>query len=118
MTALLAALSVFHLVVATGAFALGMRMASGEGKAAWRSKLLRRAAMLIAFAYPVIAIACVGLAWRSYDSADGHFALPWMIAPLGWLLLKGIGFAALDVLEDGVFGNALYRPGERPEGEA
>ncbi|MBU6374014.1 MAG: hypothetical protein KJS97_14905 [Alphaproteobacteria bacterium] len=116
MTALLTALSVFHLFVGTGALALGVRMSSGEGKSAWRSPLLRRIAMLIAWTYPLIALGCVAMAWRTALGADPHYAPLWAIAPLIWLVLKGLAFAVIDVLEDGVFGNALYRPGERPEG--
>lgn len=115
MTALIAALSVFHLVVSTGALALGVRMSTGEGKSAWRSLLLRRVALVIAFAYPLVALVCVVMAWRAAASADPHYAPLWISAPLIWLVLKGLGFALIDVLEDGVFGNALYRPGERPE---
>jgi hypothetical protein len=116
MNALLVALSVFHLVASTGALALGVRMSTGEGKSAWRSLLLRRAAMAIAFAYPLVALVCVIIAWRAAGSADPHYAPLWIAAPLLWLVLKGLGFALIDVLEDGVLGNALYRPGERPEG--
>lgn len=115
MTALLAALSIFHLVASTGALALGVRMSTGEGKSAWRSPLLRRAAMAIAFFYPLVALVCVVMAWRTAASADPHFAPLWAAAPLIWLVLKGLGFALIDVLEDGVFGNALYRRGERPD---
>lgn len=115
MTALLTALSVFHLFVGAGALALGVRMSSGEGKSAWRSPLLRRVAMAIAWTYPLVALACVALAWRTALGPDPHYALVWAIAPLVWLVLKGLAFAVIDVLEDGVLGNALYRPGERPE---
>ena len=115
MTALLAALSVFHLIVSTGALALGVRMSTGEGKSAWRSLLLRRVAMAIALAYPLVALGCVAMAWRTAAGADAHFAPLWAIAPLVWVVLTGLAFALIDVLEDGVFGNALYGPGERPE---
>lgn len=115
MTALLTALSVFHLFVGAGALALGVRMSSGEGKSAWRSLLLRRIAMAIAWSYPPVALAGVVMAWRTAVGTDPHFALLWAIAPLAWLILKGLAFAVIDVLEDGVFGNALYPPGDRPD---
>lgn len=115
MTALLTALSVFHLFVGAGALALGVRMSSGEGKSAWRSALLRRVAMAIAWTYPLVALACVAQAWRTALGPDPHYALVWAIAPLLWLLLKGLAFAVIDIIEDGVLGNALYRADERPD---
>ena len=115
MTALLTALSVFHLFVGAGALALGVRMSSGEGKSAWRSALLRRVAMAIAWTYPPVALACVALGWRTALGPDPHYAVLWAVAPLLWLLLMGLVFAVVDVVEDGVLGNALYRPEERPD---
>jgi len=114
MTLLLAALSVFHLVVATGALALGVRMSTAEGKAAWRSPLLHRVALAIAWSYPLVALVCMPMAWRSASSADPHFAPVWAIAPLIWLILEGFAFALIDLMEDGVLGNALHPRGERP----
>jgi hypothetical protein len=114
MTLLLSALSVFHLVVTAGALALGVRMSTPEGKAAWRSALLHRVALAIAWSYPLVALLCVPMAWRTAAGADPHFAPLWAIAPLIWLVLEGLAFALIDLMEDGVLGNALHPRGERP----
>lgn len=110
MTAFLTALSIFHLCISAGALGRGIRMTTAEGRAAWRSKRLYAFTLVVAWTYPLIAGGCVALAWQAHHGVDAHVAGPLMIAPLAWLLVMGFVFAAIDVWEDGIFGNALYPP--------
>lgn len=109
MTWFLAALSLFHLVVAAGALARGVRISTAEGRAAWRSQRLRTIAWAVCWSFPLVALGCVATAWRLNASADPHLAGPLVLAPIAWLFAMGFVFAVVDIWEDGIFGNALRR---------
>jgi hypothetical protein len=99
------AFTLFHIVVSTASLGLGVRLLSAEERAHWRSQPARMVAEAMCWVYPVAAFFSARAAWSAYG--DGHhLAMPWLLAPIGWLMLMGLIFAVVDFAEDGVLGNA------------
>mgnify|MGYP001351666955 CR=1 FL=1 len=109
MLVLMAAFSLFHLLIGAASLGLAVRLLAPEERAHWRSKPALLVAEVICWIYPVIAFVAASLAWRAFN-AGGHYGFPLMLAPLLWLVVMGLVFAIVDFAEDGVLGNAR-RPG-------
>jgi hypothetical protein len=105
MTIILTAVTLFHLAAGLGALGVGLRLLGREERAIWRSKAALLVAQLLCLAYPVLAFISASWAWRAFDAGQAY-ALPLMLAPIGWLLVMGLVFAIVDFAEDGVLGNA------------
>jgi len=109
MNIILWALTLFHLAAGLGALGVGLRLLAPAERALWQSKPALLVAQLLCWVYPVLAFACVSWAWRAFASASPHNALPFMLAPIGWLLVMGLVFAIVDFAEDGILGNTRMR---------
>lgn len=111
MLILMAAFSLFHLLVGMASLGLAMRLLTPGERAHWRSKPALLVAELMCWIYPVIGFAAATTAWRAFN-AGAHTGFPLMLAPLLWLLVMGLVFAIVDFAEDGVLGNARARTPE------
>jgi hypothetical protein len=105
MTVILWTFSAFHLCVGLASISLAIRLLTPEERGQWRSQAALLTAEFLCWIYPVAALVSVKSAWAAYG-ADHHLAMPILLAPIGWLLLMGVIFAAVDFMEDGVLGNA------------
>lgn len=108
MFILMAAFSLFHLLIGTASLGLAVRLLTPDERAQWRSRPALLVAELICWIYPVIAFAAASMAWRAFN-AGAHYGFPLMLAPLLWLVVMGLVFAIVDFAEDGVLGNARVR---------
>jgi hypothetical protein len=108
MLVLLWAFTGFNLVFAVLSLGQAARLVTREERAHWRSKTLLTLAAILAWTFPIAALAGVALGWSHY-SAGKLDAVQIVLAPLGWLMAMGIVFALVDFLEDGVLGNARAR---------
>jgi len=108
MLVLLWAFTAFNLVVAVASLGQGVRLMTRDERAHWRSKTLLTLAAILAWTFPIAAIAGVWLGWSHYHAGQ-HDAVPLVLAPLAWLIAMGIVFAIVDFVEDGVLGNARAR---------
>jgi peptidoglycan biosynthesis protein MviN/MurJ (putative lipid II flippase) len=108
MIVILAAFSVFHLIVGTASLGMAVRLLTRDEREHWRSKWNLFVAELTCWLYPVIAFVCAVLAWRDFSDGRAH-ALLLLSAPFGWFIVMGIVFAVVDYAEDGILGNARTR---------
>jgi len=65
-------------------------------------------AELLCWISPIAAFVGVKSAWSAF-AADHHLAMPFLIAPILWLVFMGVLYAVIDFAEDGVLGNARAR---------
>jgi hypothetical protein len=105
MTVVLWAFTLFHLAVGLASLGLALRLLTPAERAHWRSQAALLVAEFLCWIYPIAALVGVKSAWSAY-AADHHLAMPFLIAPIGWLVLMGLLFAIVDFAEDGVLGNA------------
>lgn len=108
MTVILWAFTAFHLCVGTASLGLAVRLLTPEERALWRSPLALLIAELLCWIYPITAFVAVKSAWSAF-AADHHLAMPFLIAPILWLVFMGALYAVIDFAEDGVLGNARER---------
>lgn len=108
MIVILAAFSLFHLVVGVASLAMAARLLTTEERAHWRSKPNLFVAEIACWAYPAIAFVCAIIAWREFGEGRPH-ALALLAAPFLWFILMGLVFAIVDYAEDGILGNARTR---------
>jgi hypothetical protein len=109
MIVLLAAFTAFHFLVGIASLALAVRLWLPEERALWRSRAALLVAELLCWIYPIAAIASVRVAWREFSAGAEAAAFPPILLPIGWLILMGAVFAVVDLMEDGVLGNARRR---------
>lgn len=108
MTVILWAFTLFHLVVGTASLGLAVRLLTPDERSLWRSQSALLIAELLCWVYPVAAFVGAKSAWSAY-AADHHLAMPFLVAPILWLVVMGVVFAVADFMEDGVLGNARAR---------
>ncbi|MBI1252650.1 MAG: hypothetical protein GC189_14405 [Alphaproteobacteria bacterium] len=101
MSAPLIAFTLFNLAAAAACLGAGVRLLQPEERAVWRSKRLLFIAALLAWSFPLAALAGVAWAWAQFEAGMAG-AVVFAIAPIAWLALMGFIFAAVDYLEDGV----------------
>lgn len=108
MTVILWAFTAFHICVGAASLGLAVRMLTPEERALWRSPVALLVAELLCWIYPITAFVAVKSAWSAF-AADHHLAMPFLIAPILWLVFMGVLYALIDFAEDGVLGNARDR---------
>lgn len=108
MTVILWAFTLFHLAVGLASLGLAIRLLTPQERALWRSPAALLIAELLCWIYPIAAFVGAKSAWDAY-AADHHLAMPYLLAPILWLVLMGMIFAIVDFTEDGVLGNARGR---------
>jgi|CXWL01.1.fsa_nt_gi hypothetical protein len=109
MTVILWAFTVFHCCVGLASLRQAIGLLTPSERAHWRSQSALLTAELLCWVYPVIALASIKAAWDAYAD-DHHLAMPILLAPIAWLVFMGVVFAVVDLLEDGVLGNARRGP--------
>jgi hypothetical protein len=90
--------SLFNLCAATAAFGAVAQLALPGAVKSWASQRLFIIARAACWGLGLIALWATAAGW-----AFGPASAPVILAPIGWLLLMGIVFAAVDFAEDGVF---------------
>jgi hypothetical protein len=101
MIVLLSALTVFNIVIAYASTRRAFRLVRPEGRARWASKRLYGIAVFVAWTLPIVSLAGVAAGWAGQQSGAEHTAAPLMLAGVAWILVWGVLFAIVDVLEDG-----------------
>jgi hypothetical protein len=109
MVVILIAFTLFHLAVGLASLGLGMRFLAPEERALWDSKAALIVAEILCWVYPVLAFVTASWAWRIFDTSGAPYAVPLMIAPIGWLVVMGLVLAIVDFAEDGILGNVRRR---------
>lgn len=92
--------SLFNVGAGIVAASAAIRL-TDEGSAGWASKRLYLIAKILTGGLAALAFGLLPWTWALY-SVDAHYALLALI-PIGWLLVMGAVFAAVDFAEDGVF---------------
>ena len=87
---------------------LAVRLLTPEERELWRSPVALLIAELLCWIYPIAAFVGVKSAWTAF-AADHHLAMPFLVAPILWLIFMGVLYAVIDFAEDGVLGNARAR---------
>jgi hypothetical protein len=105
MTVILWAFTAFHVCVGVASLGLAVRLLTPEERELWRSPVALLVAELLCWIYPVAAFVGVKSAWSAF-AADHHLAMPFLVAPILWLVFMGVLYAVIDFAEDGVLGNA------------
>jgi hypothetical protein len=108
MTVILWAFTAFHVCVGVASLGLAVRLLTPEERALWRSPVALLIAELLCWIYPIAAFVGVQSAWTAF-AADHHLAMPFLVAPILWLVFMGVLYAVIDFAEDGVLGNARER---------
>jgi hypothetical protein len=108
MIVILWSFTAFHICVGVASLGLAVRMLTPEEREHWRSRAALLIAELLCWIYPITAFVAVKSAWSAF-AADHHLAMPFLIAPILWLVFMGVLFALVDFAEDGVLGNARER---------
>jgi hypothetical protein len=108
MVVILAAFTLFHLVVGAASLAMAVRLLTPDERGHWRSKSALFVAELMCWLYPVIAFVGATVAWRAFQAGQ-HNAILFVMAPFLWFPVMGLVFAIVDYAEDGILGNARSR---------
>ena len=108
MLIILWAFTLFHLISGAASVLLALRLLTAHERAHWRSPASLFAAQLMSWIYPIVAVVSVRAGWGAFNEGH-HLTLPILLAPIGWLIIMGVIFAVVDLLEDGVLGNARRR---------
>lgn len=105
MFVILAAFTLFHLVVGLACIGFGVRLLMPGERRLWRAPLALLVSEFLVWIYPIAAFVAVRVAWREHGEASAH-ALPILLAPILWLVVMGLIYAIADFADDGVIGNA------------
>jgi hypothetical protein len=108
MTVILWAFTAFHVCVGVASLGLAVRLMTPAERELWRSPVALLIAELLCWIYPIAAFVGVKSAWSAF-AADHHLAMPFLVAPILWLVFMGVLYAVIDFAEDGVLGNARER---------